>query len=418
MSRKRGKATEGKATKEAGKRHEPAEESDSENELDESYRDRYSGGDEGTGAPYFKRFRSSTAITIKERNLVTKSVMDSVVVWARAGGGDKFVIFDFGGGGGRFFELFRDIAARIPAKTEVICYDLVAPDPSYVTLLKRNGYSRLETASPLKQVSVEGLGDVEDQGTFACGESNPHIRFISGPMITRPGKSGSVEAIEAQRKQINARVRELCLAIKEVTGEMADASVAMFGSISHIMGHDNREAIFGMIREITKGYFATTLPAFQAHTDDVQRASDRIDSKPSSRLERGDAKYTATDGSMKLFYHHYSSRDDLRRELERAGFARDDIHVGISAITSPVHLLRDDKLDRRDAALIDRKVCLIESGEVRDNSDEVASYFEVQAGCGVALVPASSVKPLSYSAARKKEGMGNVAGGGGSGESR
>lgn len=321
------------------------------NDLQRGYVKRYETGS------YQNRFFSVNAVLTEERKFIFEVVTKSCEVNEK-NVDDEFVLLDFGGGGGRLFPVFCEIADYLKKSKinfKVICYDLVGLDEAYRKILEENGFQLNQFSVEQKENSNSEESSVKKVASYSGEGKNLKFDFFCGPKIS-----------------YDDPIDELIKEIKEKLGEV-DAAISVFGSISHIMGRENRQKIFGVINDITKGYFGATLPSKNVHVEDI-KAYELVRSRHQDlKFEEGDATYIAEDNKP-YPYHHYNE-EKLRKDFEVAGFDNDNIRISPLSFLHPLEILKNPNLNYFDQAIIGTINNLPKS--MKPSLDKVSSYFEV-----------------------------------------
>lgn len=279
-----------------------------DSDIKEAYEERYKGS-------YQSRFRSPTTTTESERLLVNRIVTESLKSDTNKPG-SEFILLDIGGAGGRFFNVFENIAEQLREKAislTVICYDLVGLDEGYRKMLTEADFEITEYNDNLESLV---------QLAAECTSKKLNFKFIIGPPIS-----------------YNTDVINLAEEMVEKIGKV-DASISMFGSISHIMGRENRITFLNAINQLTKGFFGGTFPSTNIHQKDIEIYS-TLHRRHPTFLEEGDAEYLAENGKP-ILYHHYEN-GELEEDFRRAGFKNNEVRT--SSVMHPLRLLKTPELE-------------------------------------------------------------------------
>lgn len=310
----------------------------------DGYRNRYSSGS------YQGRFKSPNSVLRSEKILIGEIVSKSLEAREEVGEG-QFTILDFAGGGGRLFYEYREEVLKLLKdrglrSLKVICYDVTGLDAAYKKIFVENNFREI--------LSEEKRGDdhraVKTVGSYRNLAGDMEFKFVQGPAISRADNFADVAEL-----------------VKAEVG-MVDASLSIFGGISHIMGRDNRQKVLKLINEQTLGYCGVTLPSLNVHKEAVMAYAKVREIE--GDLEEGDAQYRAEDGKA-YPYHHYDSRR-LREDFVAANFPQ-AAKFEIANIGHPLELHRSEMRDRMDSV-----VAGVASRMLSDAAqDKIVSYFQV-----------------------------------------
>jgi hypothetical protein len=143
----------------------------------------------------------------------------------------------------------------------------------------------------------------------------------------------------------------------------------MYGVMSHVPGMINRQALWGMLDDLTQYSVVASVPSNNRFCSERARFAKQIKSGMTYRqaTEIGDLYYTREIESagkiinLEIFYHTFSI-PELEAELNAAGIK--DAHVGVSSIFTPAFLSFRPRLHKFDGIVSDRYSALV--GDILD----------------------------------------------------
>lgn len=341
-----------------------------DSDMAANYARRYTGSYQG-------RFKSQTSVLQAEKKLIMAVVNKSLEVRGESEEG-QFKILDFAGGGGRLFDEYQEILKLMQGRglsLQVICYDIIGVDDAYKRILTKNNF----TPTRGEEEKVHEDHPVKTVATYRNPKGDMEFKFVQGSVISRRDNFDDVSE-----------------AVKAEVG-MVDASISIFGGISHVMGRNNRQKILRTINDQTRGYVGVTLPSLNAHKEEVRAYAvvRRVDT--SLGLEEGDAEYRAEDGNP-YPYHHYDLRR-LHEDFIVAGFP-ETAKFEIANIAHPLALHLNSRRDFVDSAVSGMATSILPDSA----QDKIASYFQVlspSAACHERQTPRTSSEPIGESGATR-----------------